>query len=209
VGLVTLTGESSVGSGVRRVEAFVGIEAFRFLARERSLVLGLTDALKVQPDQLMDRVSKLVAQLKAAEKQIQDLRNAAVLSDVGAIVAKAHDMWGVSYVGHRADGVSGNDLRTLAMEIRARVSAQPAVVCVVGGTPEKPSVVIVTTEGARHRGLSAGELVRTASETLGGRGGGKDDIAQGGGTDGTQVDAALQAVEHAIGHRLQAAGAQS
>jgi len=209
VGLVTLTGESSVGSGVRRVEAFVGIEAFRYLAKERSLVLGLTDALKVQPDQLMDRVSKLVAQLKAAEKQIADLRNAAVLSDVGSIVAKAHEMWGVSYIGHRADGVTGNDLRTLATEIRSRVSASPAVVCVVGGTPDKPSVVIVTTEGARHRGLSAGELVRTASETLGGRGGGKDDIAQGGGTDGSQVEAALQAVEYAIGHRLQGAGAQS
>jgi alanyl-tRNA synthetase len=118
-------------------------------------------------------------------------------------------MWGVGYIGHRADGVTGNDLRTLATEIRGRVSTQPAVVCVVGGTPEKPAVVIATTEGARHRGLSAGELVRTASETLGGRGGGKDDIAQGGGTDGSQVDAALTAVEHAIGHRLQAAGAQS
>jgi alanyl-tRNA synthetase len=81
------------------------------------------------------------------------------------------------------------------------------VVCVVGGTPEKPSVVIVTTEGARHRGLSAGELVRTASETLGGRGGGKEDIAQGGGTDGSQVDAAIQAVEYAIGHRLQSLAA--
>jgi alanyl-tRNA synthetase len=209
VGLVTLAGESSIGSGLRRVEAFVGIEAFRYLAKERSLVLGLTDALKVQPDQLMDRVTRLVSQLKAAEKQIADLRNAAVLSDVGSILAGAHDMWGVAYIGHRADGVVGNDLRTLALEIRSRVNGQAAVVCVVGGAPEKPSVVIVTTEGARLRGLSAGDLVRTASETLGGRGGGKDDIAQGGGTEGGQVDQAIKAVEYAIGHRLQAAGAHS
>jgi alanyl-tRNA synthetase len=209
VGLVTLAGESSVGSGVRRVEAMVGIEAFRYLAKERSLVLGLTDALKVQPDQLMDRVSKLVAQLKAAEKQIADLRNAAVLADVGSIVASAHDMWGVSYLGHQADGVTGNDLRTLALELRNKLGQQPAVICVIGGTADKPSVVIATTEGARHRGLSAGELVRTASETLGGRGGGKADIAQGGGTKAGQVDAALQAVEHAIGHRLQSGEASS
>jgi len=195
IGLVTLAGESSVGSGVRRVEAYVGLEAFRYLARERSLVLGLTDTLKVQPDQLRDRVAKLVAQLKEAEKKIADLRSASVLADVGTIVAGAHDMWGVSYIGHRADGVNGNDLRTLALE--------------VGGTPEKPSVVIVTTEGARDRGLSAGDLVRTASETLGGRGGGKDDIAQGGGTDAGQVDAAIAAVEHAVGHRLQSAGVSS
>ena len=73
----------------------------------------------------------------------------------------------------------------------------------VGGDPDKPSVVIVTTEGARNRGLKAGELVRTASETLGGRGGGKDDIAQGGGTDGARAADALKAVEDAIGDALQ------
>ena len=103
----------------------------------------------------------------------------------------------------RADGVTGNDLRSLALEVRNRVAAEPAVIAVVGGQPDKPSVVIVTTEGARDRGLKAGELVRTASETLGGRGGGKDDIAQGGGSDGARVDDALKAVEYAIGHALR------
>ena len=204
IGLVTLTGESSVGSGLRRVEAFVGIEAFRYLAKERALVLGLTDLLKVQPDQLTDRVAKLVNQLKAAEKQIADLKSRDALADVGAIVAGRHDLWGVGYFAHRADGVSGNDLRNLALEVRNRVAAEPAVVTVVGGPPDKPSVVIVTTEGASDRGLKAGELVRTASETLGGRGGGKDDIAQGGGSDGARVDDALKAVEYAIGNVLTA-----
>jgi len=203
IGLVSLTGESSVGSGVRRVEAFVGIEAFRYLARERALVLGLTEALKVQPDQLGDRVHRLVEQLRAAEKQIAELKSRNVLAEVGSIADRAHDMWGVSYVGHHAEGVAGGDLRTLALEVRNRVQDRPAVVAVVGGTAEKPAVVVVTTQGARDRGLRAGDLVRTASETLGGRGGGKDDIAQGGGTDGTQVGAALTAVEHAVGHVVQ------
>ena len=203
IGLITMTGESSVGSGVRRVEAFVGIEAFRYLAKERSLVMGLSDALKVQPDQLPDRINKLLAQLKAAEKQIADLKSQTVLSDVNNIVAKSHDMWGVGYIAHRADGVAGNDLRTLALEIRNRVQNTPSVVAVVGGSVDKPSVVIVTTEGARDCGLDAGELVRVAAETLGGRGGGKPDIGQGGGTDGARAVDALKAVEYAIGHRLQ------
>jgi len=203
IGLVTITGESSIGSGVRRVEAFVGIEAFRYLAKERALLLGLTETLKVQPDQLPDRVAKLVAQLKAAEKQIAELKSAHALADVSGIVAAARDLSGIDYIGHRADGVSGNDLRTLALELRSRVQDKPAVVAVVGGPPDKPAVVIVTTQGARDRGLSAGDLVKVASETLGGRGGGKDDIAQGGGTDGSRADDALKAVEHAIGHRLQ------
>jgi alanyl-tRNA synthetase len=203
IGLVTITGEASVGSGVRRVEALVGIEAFRYLAKERSLVMGLSDALKVQPEQLPDRVNKLLAQLKAAEKQIADLKSQTVLADVGSIVAKSHDLWGVGYIAHRADGVSGNDLRTLAVEIRNRIQNSPAVVALVGGPVDKPSVVIATTQGARDRGLNAGELVRVASETLGGRGGGKDDIAQGGGTDGSRAEDALKAVEYAIGHALQ------
>jgi alanyl-tRNA synthetase len=100
--------------------------------------------------------------------------------------------------------VSGNDLRSLALEVRNRVADSPAVVAVVGGTAEKPAVVIVTTEGARNRGLKAGELVRTASETLGGRGGGKDDIAQGGGSDGSRAGDALDAVGTAIGDLLRA-----
>jgi alanyl-tRNA synthetase len=203
IGLVTITGESSVGSGVRRVEAFVGIEAFRYLAKERSLVMGLSEALRVQPDQLPDRINKLLVQLKAAEKQIADLKSQTVLSDVQNIVAKSHDMWGVGYIAHRADGVAGNDLRTLALEIRNRVENTPSVVAVVGGSVDKPSVVIVTTEGARDRGLDAGELVRVAAETLGGRGGGKPDIGQGGGSDGARAEDALKAVEYAIGHGLQ------
>jgi len=203
IGLVTMTGESSIGSGVRRVEAFVGIEAFRYLAKERSLVMGLSEALKVQPEQLPDRVSKLLVQLKAAEKQIADLKSQTVLADVNSIVAKSHDMWGVGYIAHRADGVSGNDLRTLALEIRNRIQHTPSVVAVVGGSVDKPSVVIVTTQGARDRGLNACDLVRVASETLGGRGGGKDDIAQGGGTDGARAEDALKSVEYAIGRTLQ------
>ena len=203
IGLVTLNAESSVGSGVRRVEAFVGIEAFRYLAKERSLVHGLTESLKVQPDQLAERVHRLVEQLRAAEKQIADLKSRNVLAEVGTIAAKAHDMWGVGYIAHHADGVSGGDLRTLALEVRNRVQDRPSVVAVVGGPPDKPGVVIVTTQGARDRGLKAGDLVRAASETLGGRGGGKDDIAQGGGTDASKVGDALTAVEHAIGHVLQ------
>ena len=203
VGLVTLTTESSVGSGVRRVEAFVGIEAFRFLAAERSLVHGLTETLKVQPDQLTDRVHRLVGQLKDAERQIADLRSQQVLAEAGTIAAQGHEMWGVQYISHAAPGVSGNDLRSLALEVRLRVADSAAVVAVVGGSTDKPSVVVVTTAGARDRRLSAGDLVRVASETLGGRGGGKPDIAQGGGSDGSKTADALTAVEHAIGHVLQ------
>jgi alanyl-tRNA synthetase len=203
VGLLAVNAEASVGSGIRRIEAFVGHEAFSQLAKERSLVHGLADTLRVQPDQLADRVAKMVAQLKEAEREIASLKSANLMTLVDPIVARGHEMWGVQYLSHHADGVGGNDLRSLALAVRDKVAARPAVVAVVGGTRDKPSLVVVTTAGARDRRLKAGDLVRAGSEALGGRGGGKDDIAQGGGSDGSQAGAALTAVEHAIGHVLQ------
>ncbi len=210
VGLLAVNAESSVGSGVRRIEAFVGMEAFAQLAAERALVHGLTETLRVQPDQLVDRINRMVGQLKDAEREIAALRSQNLLTQVEPILSGGHEMWGVDFIGHRFDPatgpVSGGDLRTLALELRNRRQHQAAVIALFGGTAEKPAVVVATTEGARHRGLKAGELVTTASQTLGGRGGGKDDLAQGGGSDANRIPDALTAVEHAVGHVLQSSG---
>ena len=136
----------------------------------------------MQPDQLTTRVSRLVAQLKEAEREIAALKAKNLLSTLGDVLAGAAEVGGVTVINHRADGIGAGDLRNLALELRGRLSERPAVITVLGGTADKPAVVVATTEGARRRGLRAGELVRTASEALGGRGGGKDDLAQGGGS---------------------------
>jgi alanyl-tRNA synthetase len=198
VGLMAVNAEASVGSGIRRVEAFVGLEAFRSLAKERALVMGLADTLKVQPDQVSARVARLVAQLKESEREIAALKARNLLNSLDPILRSARDVGGVSVIGHRVDGIGGAELRTLALELRSRLADRPAVIAVLGGTTDKPAIVVATTEGARSRGLKAGDLVRAASAALGGRGGGKDDLAQGGGSDGTQGPAALAAVEAAV-----------
>jgi len=203
IGLVSFIGEGSVGSGARRVEAFVGYDAFEQLARERALVAGLTDLLKVQPDQLTERVTRMVAQLKDADKEIAKLRAEQLRASIGELVSGAHDMWGLAFVGRHLDGVGGGDLRQLALDLRGRFGDRAAVVALFGGTAEKPAVVVATNDAARARGLSAGELVGTASKILGGKGGGKADIAQGGGSDAAQIPTALTEVEHAVGHVLQ------
>lgn len=110
---------------------------------------------------------------------------------------------GLAYVGHHLDGVAAGEVRQLATDLRDRFGDRAAVVALVGGTAEKPAVVVATNQPARDRGLSAGDLVREASTVLGGKGGGRPDIAQGGGSDASKVPAALQAVEHAVGHVLQ------
>ncbi|TDO48564.1 alanyl-tRNA synthetase [Kribbella sp. VKM Ac-2527] len=201
VGALTLTSESSVGAGVRRLEAFVGMEALRYLGRERALVRLLSENLKARPEELPAKVADLAERLRTAEKELERLRAGQVLAAAAELAASPKDVFGVSYVGHRApDGVNGGDLRKLALDIRGRMVAdKPAVITVLSVNDGKPAVVVALNDTAREWRLKAGDLVRVAAEKVGGRGGGKDDVAQGGGTDPAGADEALAAVEHSIG----------
>ena len=199
LGVVKLLGESSIGSGVRRVEALVGQDAYSFLARENVLVNQLTDTLKVSREQLPERVHGLVERLRAAEKEIEKVRLARLLAAGGELAAAAEDVAGVRVVAHRADGAAANDARTLALDVRGRLPAgAPGVVVVLGVADGKVAVVAATNDEARERGLSANDLVRAVGPHVGGRGGGKADVAQGGGTDPAGVDAALAEVRTAV-----------
>jgi alanyl-tRNA synthetase len=206
LGVVKLLGESSIGSGVRRVEALVGADAYRFLAREHVLVAQLSEALKARPEELPERVSDLVERLRSAEKEIERVRVAQLLASAGTLAQTAEDVAGVAFVGHRVDGAGAGDVRKLALDVRGRLAGdRPGVVAVVGSTGGKPSVVVTVNEAARSRGLSANALVKVAAAALGGSGGGKDDVAQGGGTDTTQADRALADVRSEVG-RTHGAG---
>ncbi|POM23240.1 Alanine--tRNA ligase [Actinomadura rubteroloni] len=199
LGLVKVLGESSIGAGVRRVEALVGVDAFRFLARESVLVAQLAEQMKVRKEQLPERVSGIVARLREAEKELEKLRSQQVLAVAGSLADGAADLGGVAFVGHRVpDGTGADDLRKLAADVRGRLSGRPAVVMVAGVPKDRPVVVIAVSEGARERGLKAGALVGVAARTLGGGGGGKDDMAQGGGSDAAAIGDALAAVRRAV-----------
>jgi alanyl-tRNA synthetase len=199
LGVVKLLGESSIGSGVRRVEALVGGDAYRFLAREHVLVAQLSEALKVRPEQLPERVNDIVDRLRAAEKEIEKVRMQQLLASAGQLVADAEDIGGVLFVGQQVDGAAGGDVRTLALDIRGKMPADRAgVAAIIGSAKGKPSVVVAVNDAGRAAGISANTLVRAASEVLGGKGGGKDDVAQGGGTDASKTAEALMAIRHAL-----------
>lgn len=199
IGTIVVTGESSVGSGNRRIEAFTGVEGFRYLARERDVVGQLTGLLKTQPDDLVGRVSDLVERLRAAEKEIEKARLAQLLAGGAQLAAGATVVGGVHVVAHRVDGAGGGDVRTLAMDVRSKLPAgAPGVVVVIGAADGKVSVVAATTDAARALGLSANDLVRAVGPFVGGKGGGKDDVAQGGGTDASRIDEALAAVHATV-----------
>ena len=203
IGVVKLLGESSIGSGVRRVEALVGTDAYTHLAREAVLVNQLTATLGVPRDQLPDRVAGLMSRLKDAEKQIAAVKAAQVLRAASGLVASARDLGGVTFVSHDAgDEVGADDLRALVLDVRGRLgNDRPVLVSMASVSGGRPVVIVATNARAREVGLKAGAFVRSAAKKLGGGGGGKDDIAQGGGTDASQVPAALGAVEDELRSR--------
>ena len=199
IGIVALTGESSVGSGSRRVEALVGLDAFHHLARERALVSSLTEALKVRPEELPERVAGIVSRLREAEKELAALRQGRLLAAAPGLADGARAVGAVRLVLHDAGVVaSAEDLRTLALDVRTRLGEQAAVVAVGGVAKDRPLVLVATNAAAREAGLLAGALARTAASALGGGGGGKDDVAQGGGSDPALLAAGLAAVEQAV-----------
>lgn len=204
IGTVVVTGETSVGSGNRRIEALTGVEGFGYLARERDVVAQLTGLLKTQPDDLVGRVQGLTERLRAAEKELEKARLAQLLGASAELAAGATQVGPVKVVAHRADGAAGGDVRNLAMDVRGRLpQGEPGVVVIIGQADGKVSVVAATNDEARARGLSAGELVRTVGPLLGGKGGGKDDVAQGGGTDASRIDEALGLVTREVAEKVQ------
>jgi alanyl-tRNA synthetase len=206
LGLVKILGESSIGSGIRRVEALVGIDAFRFLARESLLVSQLTEQLKAQRADLPDRVAGIVTKLRDAEREIQRMQSAQLANVAADLAARATEVNGVVFVAHQVpDGAPVDAIRKLALDIRGQVPAdRPAVVVIAGVPSDRPAIVVAVNDAARSRGLAAGPLIGTATAVLGGRGGGRDDIAQGGGASlgeqaGRALTEAFDAVRAVIG----------
>ncbi|WP_353941345.1 alanine--tRNA ligase [Streptomyces sp. HUAS MG91] len=201
LGLVKLLGESSIGSGVRRIEALVGVDAYNFLAKEHTVVAQLQELVKGRSEELPEKISAMLGKLKDAEKEIEKFRAEKVLAAAGGLVDSAKDVRGVALVtGQVPDGTSADDLRKLVLDVRGRIQGgRPAVVALFTTVNGKPLTVIATNDAARDRGLKAGDLVRTAAKTLGGGGGGKPDVAQGGGQNPAAIGDAIDAVERLVG----------
>jgi alanyl-tRNA synthetase len=197
LGVVKILHEASIGAGVRRVEALVGMDAFGFLAREHVLVSRLADLYRVPNEQVADRVEQTVAALRDAEKELEKLRAQLVLGNVAGLASGAREVAGVAYVGTEApEGTGANDVRSLAQEIRGKIpGARPAVVAVAARNGGKASLVVAVNGAGRDRGLSATDLVKGA---LSGRGGGNPELAQGGGVPAEEAPKLLAAIEQLI-----------
>jgi alanyl-tRNA synthetase len=200
LGMVKLLSEGSIGSGVRRVEGLVGLDAYRYLAREHVLLSQLAGSLKVPTDEVPDRVAATLERLREVEKELDGLRARQVLERAGEYAGQVRDVFGFGFVGVQVpDGTPGDLLRGLATDIRGRLpNDRPCAVVVVSGG-ERVSLVAAVNAQGRARGLSANELLRAAAPPVGGKGGGKEDLAQGGGSNPAGIPEALVQAEHHVG----------
>jgi alanyl-tRNA synthetase len=201
IGPVTILGESSVGSGVRRVEAYVGLDSFRHLAKERALMAGLASTLKVPSDEVPARVANLVERLRAAEKELDKMRLASARAAAANAAAGAEQIGKVRVVAQRmAGGMSPPDLRTLVGDIKGKLGSDPAVVALIAeGEDDSVPFVVAVNPAAQDLGLKASDLVKQLGAAVNGRGGGKADLAQGSGKGAAGIDAALAALRAEIG----------
>ena len=203
VGMINLVSESSVGSTNRRVESLVGLEAFQSFAAERAIVQQLAGGLKVRRGEIVSRVEDLSAQLRAAEKKIAALEAEKLAERVPQLLDGAERLGELRFVSADLGTVgSADDVRGLVVQLRERLGADAGVVALAatiqGDGGGKPVVIAATTAAARERGVKAGDLAKRGAQVLGGGGGGKPDLAQGGGTDPAQIGAALAEIRRVI-----------
>ena len=203
IGPVTILGESSIGSGVRRVEAYVGLDSFRHLAKERALMAGLASSLKVPSEEVPARVANLVERLKAAEKELERARLAGARAAATDAAAGAERIGNVRVVAQRmSGGMTAADLRSLVGDIRGKLGSDPGVVALISDSSgDEGSTVpyaVAANAAAQDLGIRANDLVKQLAAAVDGRGGGKADLAQGSGKDPTGIDAALEALRSEI-----------
>ncbi|MGO4436169.1 alanine--tRNA ligase [Rhizobium sp. RAF56] len=198
IGVVRVLGESAVGAGVRRIEAVTGIAARDYLAEQDDRVKALAAALKVQPGEVLGRVEALMDERRKLERELADAkRKLAMGGGQGGSADAVREVAGVKFLGKAISGVDPKDLKGLADDGKASLGS--GVVALIGVSEDgKASAVVAVTPDLVGR-FSAVDLVRVASAALGGKGGGgRPDMAQAGGPDGSKADEAIEAVALAL-----------
>jgi len=202
LGLVKLLSESSIGAGVRRVEALVGYDAYQYLAREHVLLNSLTEIIKgSRAEELPQRISELVEKMKGTEKELSGVRSAKAMAAAGELLKKVKPIGSVNLIiDQLADEIAVDDMRSISTDLRGKLKAGIVVLATIAAG--KPLIVAAVSPEAIKLGVKAGELIKTGSTVLGGGGGGKDDFAQGGGVDSGAIVKAFAEITKVINGKI-------
>jgi len=189
IGLLKVTTEGAVASGVRRVEAVAGPAALESVARTESALREAADILKIGPLEVPARLQKLIDEQRTLEKQLRELEARLARSRAEDLVASARQVNGVAVIAGRIDGLDADGLRSVADTLRTRLGS--GVVCVGSVLDGKVNLIAAVTKDLTAR-FPAGKLIQEVAKAVGGGGGGRPDLAQAGGKDPARLDAALE-----------------
>jgi alanyl-tRNA synthetase len=199
IGLVSITNESSVGSGSRRLEALVGLEALHSLTQERVLLHKIAEQLKSTPASASEKLEALLIEVKDMQRQLAAVQSQKLAGLVPELLKSVTSAGKYKVLAREIENVTSSDaLRDLTVKLRDELSSEPGVVALAAVVDSKPVVIVAANKDAQDLGAKAGDLVRIASQILGGGGGGKADMAQGGGSDASKIAEALQAITESL-----------
>ena len=200
IGLFKIISESSIASGVRRVEAITGEEVYRYLNEIEGNLDNLSNTLKTNREGLKDRAEDLVVELKEKERELENLKSKMALSIVDEIINSKKNIDGVNLVVYKVENMDMNSLRNLGDEIKNKLATGVIVLSSVDNG--KISFVSMVTKDLINKGLHAGNLIRDIAKITGGGGGGRPDMAQAGGRDLDKIDEAMNMVEDIVRKQL-------
>jgi len=198
IGLMKIVGESAVAAGVRRIEALTGAGALAYLNEQHRLVREAASAMRAAPAELPERIAQLLDERKKLERELGDARRQLAMGggSGGAAAPEAVDIGGVKVMARIVEGVEPKDLRSLVDQAKQQITS--GVVALATTSDGKAAMAVGVTEDLAKR-FNAVELLKRGVEAVGGKGGGgRPDMAQGGGPEGTKLQAALDAITAAI-----------
>jgi alanyl-tRNA synthetase len=191
IGLFLITSETAVGANVRRIEALTGNTAFEYVQNQAHNLLDMAQLLKTTPDRLRDRVELILKEQKQKDKEIESLRAKVLSRESGELFAGMKEVNGIRTLVNEVKADSPKDLREYADRIKEKLKSG----IIVLGTKKTGKVMLISviTEDLTDR-FKAGDIIRRLSEIVGGKGGGRPDMAQGGGNRPDQLEHALESV---------------
>ncbi|MFZ2959868.1 MAG: alanine--tRNA ligase [Candidatus Ozemobacteraceae bacterium] len=188
IGPFAMTAESSIASGVRRIEALTGDAAWHHIGTLREDLIKVSDLLECDPKNVCEKTAKLVNEMKLLQNELEILKKKDLLSRVDSVKGKARLIGTVTAIISRADGLSIDELKSLADEV---VGNHPNTLTVLAAGGEKPAFVVKVSKDLTKKGFHAGNLVKEIAKIAGGSGGGRPEMATAGGKDSSKVDEAV------------------
>ncbi len=202
LGYVKLMSESSIAAGVRRVEALTGSAAVSTIQDDEALLSDVANLLKTPKTGLSERIEQLLQEQRELEQQIQQLKSQNALSNIDILVDGATLVEGVKVVASRIDNTDRDSLRQIVDALKSKLESGVAALASVTEN-DAAFIVGVTSDLVKNQGLHAGKLIQAITEIADGRGGGRPELAQGGGRNLGKVDAAIAATTQIIENQLQ------